>query len=78
MKRILLLAWILVFPLISISVAGPAAAASASANQHKPNQSVTNLRSGSSACDPDTRQESGAIYRICMPPAERYNNQLVI
>ena len=29
-------------------------------------------------CAPDARQDSGAIYRICMPPAERYNGDLVI
>ncbi len=77
MKRISLLALILVFTAISIAVAAPTVA-SATANQHKPNQSATDLSSGSSECDPDNRQESGAIYRICMPPAERYNNQLVI
>jgi pimeloyl-ACP methyl ester carboxylesterase len=30
------------------------------------------------ACDPDDFQDSGAIYRICMPPASAYNGSLVI
>jgi pimeloyl-ACP methyl ester carboxylesterase len=30
------------------------------------------------ACSPDRVQASGAIYRICMPPAERYNGRLVV
>ena len=29
-------------------------------------------------CDPDDFQESGSIYRICMPPAGTYNGNLVI
>lgn len=77
MRRILLLAWILAFTLVSFTVAG-AVAASATADQNRTNQSVTDSSSGLSACDPDNRQESGAVYRICMPPSERYNNQLVI
>jgi len=32
----------------------------------------------SAACDPDAIQDSGSIYRICMPPAARYNGMLVI
>lgn len=31
-----------------------------------------------SACEPDGVQMSGSKYRICMPPAERYNGSLVI
>lgn len=31
-----------------------------------------------SVCDPDGFQASGSIYRICMPPPERYNGNLVI
>ncbi|MEM9388742.1 MAG: alpha/beta hydrolase [Pseudomonadota bacterium] len=31
-----------------------------------------------STCGPDALQDSGSIYRICMPPAEDYNNRLVI
>lgn len=31
-----------------------------------------------SACEPDGVQASGSKYRICMPPAERYNGSLVI
>lgn len=31
-----------------------------------------------SICDPDGVQASGSKYRICMPPAEQYNNNLVI
>ncbi len=30
------------------------------------------------ACDPDGKQDSGSIYRICMPAAEDYNERLVI
>jgi pimeloyl-ACP methyl ester carboxylesterase len=30
------------------------------------------------ACGPDRVQASGAIYRICMPPAGRYNGRLVV
>jgi pimeloyl-ACP methyl ester carboxylesterase len=30
------------------------------------------------ACDPDGIQDSGSIYRICMPPAASYNGMLVI
>lgn len=74
MRRFSLL--VLVFILISIAVASPAAtntAASAAAS-HKP----ANLSGGLSECDSDERQDSGAIYRICMPPAGHYNNQLVI
>ncbi len=77
MKRISLLALILVFTLISIAVASPMAL-SAATNHHKPNRSVIDSSGGLSECDPDYQQDSGAIYRICMPPAERYNNQLVI
>lgn len=33
---------------------------------------------GISQCDPDGTQNSGAIYRICMPPAWHYNGQLVV
>jgi hypothetical protein len=32
----------------------------------------------SAACDPDGIQDSGSIYRICMPPAASYNGMLVI
>ena len=32
----------------------------------------------SAACDPDGVQDSGSIYRICMPPAGTYNGMLVI
>ncbi len=31
-----------------------------------------------SNCGPDALQDSGSIYRICMPPPEDYNNRLVI
>jgi len=31
-----------------------------------------------SICDPDGVQDSGSIYRICMPPANEYNGKLVI
>jgi hypothetical protein len=31
-----------------------------------------------SICDPDGVQDSGSIYRICMPPPDRYNGHLVI
>ena len=31
-----------------------------------------------SACEPDGVQASGSKYRICMPPADRYNGSLVI
>jgi pimeloyl-ACP methyl ester carboxylesterase len=31
-----------------------------------------------SICDPDGVQASGSIYRICMPPPEQYNGNLVI
>jgi hypothetical protein len=31
-----------------------------------------------SICDPDGVQDSGAAYRICMPPASAYNGMLVI
>ncbi len=31
-----------------------------------------------SVCDPDGIQTSGSIYRICMPPLEQYNGNLVI
>jgi pimeloyl-ACP methyl ester carboxylesterase len=31
-----------------------------------------------SICDPDGVQDSGSIYRICMPPAGEYNGNLVI
>lgn len=30
------------------------------------------------ACEPDRVQASGAIYRICMPPADQYNGRLVV
>jgi pimeloyl-ACP methyl ester carboxylesterase len=30
------------------------------------------------ACEPDGVQDSGSIYRICMPPAASYNGMLVI
>ncbi len=33
---------------------------------------------GESTCSPDGLQESGSIYRICMPAAEDYNGHLVI
>jgi pimeloyl-ACP methyl ester carboxylesterase len=32
----------------------------------------------SAACDPDGIQDSGSIYRICMPPPASYNGMLVI
>lgn len=32
----------------------------------------------SSTCEPDGRQASGAIYRICMPEAGRWNGDLVV
>lgn len=32
----------------------------------------------SAACDPDGVQESGSIYRICMPSGNNYNGMLVI
>ncbi len=31
-----------------------------------------------SVCDPDGVQGSGSIYRICMPPADKYNGILVV
>ena len=31
-----------------------------------------------SICDPDGLQTSGSIYRICMPPADKYNGKLII
>ena len=31
-----------------------------------------------SVCDPDAVQASGSIYRICMPPADKYNGILVV
>jgi pimeloyl-ACP methyl ester carboxylesterase len=31
-----------------------------------------------SVCDPDGLQDSGSIYRICMPPPNEYNGNLVI
>jgi pimeloyl-ACP methyl ester carboxylesterase len=31
-----------------------------------------------STCGPDGTQESGSIYRICMPPAADYNGRLVV
>lgn len=34
--------------------------------------------SGQSTCDPDGVQASGSIYRICMPPAAKYNGNLII
>src|SRR5262245_11464098 len=33
---------------------------------------------GQSFCGSDMRQDSGSIYRICMPPAADYNGSLVI
>jgi len=30
------------------------------------------------ACGPDRIQSSGAVYRICMPPPDRYNGALVV
>jgi pimeloyl-ACP methyl ester carboxylesterase len=38
------------------------------------------LRPGeaAAACDPDGIQDTGSIYRICMPPAASYNGMLVI
>ena len=30
------------------------------------------------ACDPDGVQDSGSIYRICMPPPAEYNGMLVV
>lgn len=33
---------------------------------------------GQSTCDPDGVQASGSIYRICMPPADKYNGNLII
>lgn len=35
-------------------------------------------RPASAACDPDGLQSSGAVYRICMPPAGYWNGDLVI
>src|SRR5262245_32343925 len=35
-------------------------------------------RPAAAACDPDGIQESGAVYRICMPPAGQWNGRLVI
>jgi hypothetical protein len=35
-------------------------------------------RSAAAACDPDRRQASGAIYRICMPEPGRWNGSLVV
>lgn len=29
-------------------------------------------------CDPDALQDSGAVYRICMPPLSRWNGDLVV
>jgi pimeloyl-ACP methyl ester carboxylesterase len=29
-------------------------------------------------CDPDGLQSSGAVYRICMPPLDRWNGELVV
>ena len=31
-----------------------------------------------SICDPDGLQDNGSIYRICMPPANEYNGNLII
>ena len=31
-----------------------------------------------STCDPDGLQKSGSIYRICLPPPERFNGSLVV
>jgi len=31
-----------------------------------------------SQCEPDGQQPSGAIYRICMPPPERWNGDLIL
>src|SRR5262245_39249493 len=31
-----------------------------------------------SVCDPDAVQNSGAVYRICMPPPDEYNGRLVV
>jgi len=33
---------------------------------------------GQSLCEPDGLQASGSIYRICMPPADKYNGNLII
>jgi len=39
---------------------------------------VTPATQAESICDPDDFQSSGSIYRICMPPAARYNGDLII
>ena len=33
---------------------------------------------GESICDPDGLQNSGSVYRICMPPAGAYNGYLIV
>ena len=38
----------------------------------------TGATSAESICDPDGVQTSGSIYRICMPPADKYNGNLII
>jgi pimeloyl-ACP methyl ester carboxylesterase len=38
----------------------------------------TGAASAESICGPDGVQTSGSIYRICMPPADKYNGNLII
>lgn len=40
--------------------------------------SSTTPNSGLSKCAPDAFQDSGAVYRICMPPDWWYNDELII
>lgn len=80
MRRFSLLVLALMLALVSITAARPAAADTAvfAAASHKPVKPAAVISGGLSECGEDGMQDSGAIYRICMPPDWHYNNQLVI
>lgn len=80
MRRFSLLVLALMLALVGIAAARPAAADTAvfAAASHKPVKPAAVISGGLSECGEDGMQDSGAIYRICMPPDWHYNNQLVI
>lgn len=83
MKKFLFLLFVAMLLTVAVWVSQPVAAReSAGTLQHSIHKSFlftkAGITGGLSECFPDGIQPSGAVYRICMPPAWHYNNQLVI
>ncbi|MFQ5854448.1 MAG: serine aminopeptidase domain-containing protein [Anaerolineae bacterium] len=75
---------ILVIVLLAGSLPAPSAVATsvvhngAKATEVATTASPVPATDATSSCEPDGRQESGAIYRICMPAPDHWNGDLVV